>query len=210
MATKTATPSTARSGSSAALNRARAGLQTRLDFEAFLAKLKSAKERTNAQQHLDTTRADGDPRHAKLWERLVNALLTLAPELPRFGGQRAVQFSVPDGRYKLQVFAMQDGEKGEIYVYTQDVSVAARDAGLLRTGKAAGDRTYLSAQGGEMLVVDEVADTGGEQKLPEFVRPMLGWGKKALRITVPPNATEPQIAAVEDLCALAALQWRGK
>ena len=76
--------------------------------------------------------------------------------------------------------------------------------------KAAGDRTYLAAQGGEMLVVDEVADTGGEQKLPEFVRPMLGWGKKALRITVPASATEAQIAAVEDLCALAALQWRGK
>jgi hypothetical protein len=97
--------------------------------------------------------------------------------------------------------------------------VGARDAGLLRAGKqpagaggagAVGERAFLAAAGGEMLIVDEIADTGGEQRLPEFVRPMLGWGKKALRVTVPAAASEAQIAAVEDLCALAALQWRGK
>jgi hypothetical protein len=192
-----------------ALNSARSALQPRLDFEAFLTKLKSAKERANAQQHLDTIRGDAEhPHHAKIWQRLVSTLLTLAPELPRFGSQRAVQFSVPDGRYKLQVFALQDGDNNTaVHVYLPDISTTANAAGLVRPGKG-GERAFLTPAPGQILPVDEIADTGGEQRLPDFVRPMLGWGKKALHLALPLNATEAQLTAVEDLCALAAVEWR--
>ena len=33
---------------------------------------------------------------------------------------------------------------------------------------------------------------------------MLGWGRKAVRITLPVKATKEQIAAVESLCAMIA------
>jgi hypothetical protein len=197
------------------LSEARAALQPRLGFDEFLAKLASAKERTGAQQHVEAQRGTGgNPRAAALWERLVGTLLTLAPALPRFGGRKAAQFSIPDGKYKLQVFALQEGDAGELHVYIPDVRPEAEKAGLIKSTKgtaAAPAKSYIGGGPAEGLEVQDVTDAGGDsqqQRPAECVRPMLGWGKKALHVVVKPDASEDQIAAVEQLCAVAALRWK--
>jgi hypothetical protein len=195
---------------STTLTAARAALEPRLRYEEFLAKLFSAKERASAQQHLDTHRGPGgDPRYAALWERIVTAMLTLAPALPKFGGRRAAQFSIPDGKYKLQVFALQEDDGGVLHVYCPDVRPEAQKAGLVRGGaKTDGGRSYLGGGPVDGVLVEEIEDSGGEQRPAECVRPMLGWGKKALHLTLKADASESQISAVEQVCAVAALKWK--
>src|SRR5947209_20631131 len=83
--------STTATASGPSLAAARALLKPRLTLDALMAKLVTARERTNVQQHLDTLRGAGSDAHAKLWERIATALFTLAPELPRFAAQKAMQ-----------------------------------------------------------------------------------------------------------------------
>jgi hypothetical protein len=44
---------------------------------------------------------------------------------------------------------------------------------------------------------------------PSHMKPMLGWNRKALRITLTPKSG-PQVDAVEALCNLASKSWAGK
>jgi hypothetical protein len=39
---------------------------------------------------------------------------------------------------------------------------------------------------------------------------MLGWNRKAIRLTLPTRASPQHIAAAESLCALAADRWANK
>jgi hypothetical protein len=188
---------------------AQALLKPMAEFDALLAKMLSAKERANAQQHLEALRSEGEAGRADQWERLACAMMTLAPELPRFVGQKAMQFSIPDGRYKQQVFALQSGDKGMTHVYCPDVLEDAVEAGLVRGGKA-GERPHLVGTGpGALLPIEQVvSESPGEQRVADCVRPMLGWGKKALHITLAPDTADSLIVATQTLCAMAALKWR--
>src|SRR5205807_1883114 len=69
--------STTATASGPSLAAARALLKPRLTLDALMAKLVTARERTNVQQHLDTLRGAGSDAHAKLWERIATALFTL-------------------------------------------------------------------------------------------------------------------------------------
>ena len=53
---------------------------------------------------------EGEPTldHAKLYKRLAAMLYGLAPQAIRTTGQRAVQFFVADGKYRVQAFALED------------------------------------------------------------------------------------------------------
>ena len=43
---------------------------------------------------------------------------------------------------------------------------------------------------------------------PEFFyKDMTGWNRKAICVTLPAMASEAQVRAVENLCALAATEW---
>jgi hypothetical protein len=37
---------------------------------------------------------------------------------------------------------------------------------------------------------------------------MLGWNRRVIRITLPTDATEAQVAAVETLCAMSKGKWK--
>src|SRR5947209_11914855 len=87
-----------------------------VDIETFLSKL-GAKDRANAEKHLAACDAEPDPRHGILWRRLACALKTLAPHATKVNGRESVQFYVPDGKYKMQVFALHDARDGKLYLY---------------------------------------------------------------------------------------------
>ena len=43
--------------------------------------------------------------------------MTLAPHFAKTDGQQRVRFFVPDGQYRMQVFAMEDLRDGVITIY---------------------------------------------------------------------------------------------
>src|SRR5215213_168852 len=105
-------------------------LQQRLSFAEFLAKL-PPKDRVNAEKRVGVLEASAGPGLAELWRRLACALMTLSPHAAKLVGKQTVQFYVADGKYRMQVFALEDLQDGNITVYCPNVLTQAVDAGLL-------------------------------------------------------------------------------
>src|SRR5947209_19318246 len=108
---------------------ARQLLENRVDFPTFLEKL-GRKDRLAAEKHVATAETEIKPFHANLWKRLVTSLTTLAPHATKVNGGRSVQFYVPDGKYKMQVFAIGDSGKGTVEVYCGNSLQQAIDSNL--------------------------------------------------------------------------------
>ena len=200
-------------------------------FEAFLSGIGN-KDRQNIQRHLAAVDAEAGPAHGRLWRRLAVALRKLAPLALQTVAQQAVQFFVADGKYRMQVFTLEDKRDGMLQVYLPDVLDAAIKAKILaRPGKraaTAATRTKpangipvapldppvavvsveypITAKAGESLRIDAL-DNHNTPEPPPHVRHMLGWNRKALRISLPANSSPSQVAAVEALCELAAKAW---
>ena len=190
---------------SSALAAARQRLADTVSYDTFLQKLGSA-DRLRVERHV--AKADADPAHADAYRRLASALYGLAPQPPRVLGtdQQTIQFYVPDGKYRMQVFALEDQLDGFLAVYCGDVADEAVKAGVLvrrsPRGGAAADETqhaYLIKDSGEMLSIERL-DNSGEHR--PFYKDMLGWNRKAVRIRLPADTTEAQTTAVATLCAL--------
>src|SRR5687767_4099699 len=90
------------------------------DYEGFLAKL-GAKDRLNVERHIAALEADRDPSHARNWKRLATSLMTLAGFAAKTNGQQTVQYFIADGKYRMQVFAIQDLRDGVMTIYSGDV-----------------------------------------------------------------------------------------
>ncbi|HTL30929.1 MAG TPA: hypothetical protein VL282_16985 [Tepidisphaeraceae bacterium] len=178
---------------------AKKALAQPIDFDKFLERL-GPKDKVNVERHVTAMEAESDPGHALLWKRLACALATLAPHSVKLNGQHSAQFYVQDGKYKMQVFAMEDLRDGKITIYCGDASEAARAAGLI-TGDS--DQPKL---GNDSAITLEPLDSKSPNPAP-FYKDMLGWNRKALRITMPANAKPSEIVAVESLCALSASKW---
>ncbi len=202
-------PNTRTEASSAAESLA----DSRMSFEDFLAKL-SPKDRNNAEKHLAAISAlepDGK-RHAATWRRLVTALATLAPHQMRLGADHSVLFFVPDGPYKMQVFAMRDPRDGQIEVYCADVLDQAVENKLLRPAPggigSAGDDDETSVEHFRISGVEETIPIerfdGRVDNLPTYSKNLVGWNRKAIRIQLTSTATEHQLRTVEQLCVLTA------
>ncbi|HYO07649.1 MAG TPA: hypothetical protein VER17_01630 [Tepidisphaeraceae bacterium] len=194
------------------LTEARAALATPIDFETFLNKL-SAKDRTNAQRHVAACDAEGPPsdgKHGALWRRLACALMTLAPHAIKFNGQQSAQFFIPDGKYRMQVFALEDLRDGKINIYCPNVLDDAVAAGLLarRADAATGTTRFVITGTDQALDVTEL--DGATPNPAAFYKDMLGWNRKAIRITLAVTATNPEIEAAEQLCAISSKKWQPK
>ena len=222
------------------IDAARAALAAPVDFDTFQAKL-APKDRLNVQRHLAALEADAD--HAALWTRLACDLMTLAPHAAKTNGQQSVQFFIPDGKYRMQVFALEDKRDGKLTVYVGNVLDEAQAKWLLKkaprdpaAGRAAGgaarpgedppeaaaDATTGSpnayrpataaagaaASGPETLWIDEL--DGKTPNPAPFYKDMLGWNRKALRLTFLTTAAEPLVETVEAMCALSAKVWADK
>ena len=197
---------------------ARESLARRLDFGDFLAKL-APKDRLNAERRVQVLEAESDPSRAGLWRRLVCGLMTLAPHAAKFVGKQTVQFYVADGKYRKQVFAMEDLQDGTFTLYSPDVLAEAIKAGVLTAARpaepvaaasgAAGSGAAPAA--GELYGVRASSEPlriesldGNSLNPGAHFKDLTGWNRKALRIMLPPSSSPAQVEAAELLCALAA------
>jgi hypothetical protein len=176
------------------------------DYEQFLAKL-GTKDRLNVQRHVAACDEEVDSSHGSSYRRLLCILAAFAPHAAKTHGQQAVQYYIPDGKYRLQVFALQDQRDGTMAVYCEDVLEEAL-AGKFVDGPhevADVNNSYRIVGTHDSLKIDRL---DGKSPSPSpFFKDMLGWNRRALRLTIPANATKEQISAVEKLCWLSAAKW---
>lgn len=188
-------------------------LAKRVDFDTFLGKL-GAKDRQNIEKHIAALEAEPDNKHLKLWKRLVTSLATLAGHAAQTNGQQSIQFFIADGadgRYRKQVFALEDVRDGKVTIYTGDVVEKALASGILEPGGSGAYGVAPGVPGGSSserlsLSIDALDSTNTPDP-PAFYKHMLGWNRKALRIVLPNDAATQQINAAEELCAVAAREW---
>jgi len=187
-------------------------------FEAFLASVGN-KDRLNIQRHLAILDAEAGPGHGRLWRRVAVALRKLAPMPVQTVGQQIVQFFVPDGKYRMQVFTLEDKRDGTLLVYLPDVRDEAVKGKILgkppaaKSARGADDGDGVQAleypilgKNGETLRIEALDNTNTPEP-PQHVRHMLGWNRKAVRVTIPVVGAPAQAAALEALCAVAARAW---
>jgi hypothetical protein len=179
---------------SAVLESFRTALAKPIELDALLSKA-GQKDRTNVEKHLALLDAESGSPHGKLWRRLMRALATLAPLAIQTVGQQAIQFFIADGKYRMQVFALEDTNDGQVVLYVPDVLDEARK---------------LKVVGAESPVPIEQLTAANTPNPSPHYKNMLGWNRKALKISLPVSATSEQIETAEHLAALAARAWAAK
>ena len=180
-----------------------------MDYAALLVKL-GTKDRLNVEKHVAACDAEPDESHSKNYRRLLTVMAGLAPHAAKTHGQQAVQFYVPDGKYRMQVLALQDQRDGVMSVYCDDLLDAALKAGLLSgpTEVADVNNSYRIKDSVDSLKIDRL--DGKSASPAPFYKDMLGWNRRAVRITLPATATAEQVKVTETLIAMAALKWQPK
>jgi len=177
----------------------------KVDFEGFLAAL-SARDRLNIERHIAVCEGEPTLDHAKLYKKLAATLASLAPQAIRTTGQRAVQFFIADGKYRVQVFALEDLCDGKVTIYLTDALDAAITEGTFkRRAKTDGEASLyeIADQAGTFLRIERL-NSANTVEAPDYYRHMLGWNRKALKLTLPTNTTPGQFRAAEALFVLAA------
>ncbi|MFI5380495.1 MAG: hypothetical protein ACHRHE_14455 [Tepidisphaerales bacterium] len=171
------------------------------DFESLLTRL-NPKARVAVDKHLELSH-DAALGHGKYWKRLAGLLGRLAPHVVEVKGT-ALKFHIADGKYRQQVFALEDSRQGTIRVYMGDVVKAALARGILG---ASDNRSFpVMGDAGTRVELQEVS-SGENKPGQEFFRPMLGWGRRAVFTDVSVHAEEKQVRVVEVLCELTAEAW---
>ena len=178
-------------------------------FQEFLAAL-SARDRANIEKHVAVLDAEPSASHAKTWRQLALLLRRLAPMSANTIGPQVVQFFVADGKYRMQVFALEDRRDGSILLFMPDVLEKALKAGVLAKPPAGRAGEYpIRAHKNEALNV-ELLDAANTPDPQPAIKHMLGWNRKALRLTLPAIVNGPQLAAAAAMCELAAKAWLKK
>ena len=181
-------------------------MSTDADFTEFLAAV-SARDRANLEKHVAALDTEASPGHVKSWRKLVTVLRRYAPLAANTIGPQVIQYFVADGKYRMQVFALEDKKDGQILVYMPDVIAAATKAGILAKPPAGRPGEYpIKASKNEALLV-EILDAANTPDPQPAIKHMLGWNRKALRLTLPSIANAPQLAATEAMAELAAKAW---
>ena len=176
-------------------------------YEAFLSRL-GQKGVGIVTRHVELRQSDASQGFGRCWKRMAGMLAQLAPHAIETAGHQALKFHIPDGKYRQQVFALEDLGSGAIYVYLPDIVAAAIARKILRPGAADG-HTYSVAGDAEMKIELQLVTSDGAD-VPGFCKPMLGWGRRALKATLSVNAPEKQVRVLEKLCELAAESWAGQ
>ncbi len=200
MSTKTASK---RNTSGDLLKRARQLLSVSPDIDATLLKL-GVNERSAQARRLAAIEAT-NPRRVKTWKNLATRLFTFAGARPR-ALQRAMMFYIPDGKYQMQVFAIDDAADGTLIVCCEDVLEAAIEAGVIT--RVAGQPQRYTVMGTHQAILIEQQD-GKTESPAAYCTAMTGWNRRALKITLPSDAADEQVQATELICAIAALRWGG-
>lgn len=178
-----------------------AARQVNQKYEDFLTRL-SPKARSAMAKYEETCQNRGINAYSELWKRLAGLLSHLAPQYADMIGF-SVKFYIPDGKYRQQVFALETTQKGSVAVYMPDVTSEAIVRKLLSQSPIASSYRVPGANECKVLLEPITADTCETV----VCKAMVGWGKRALVTTLDRNSTAEQIAAVEQLCSLAAESW---
>jgi len=169
-------------------------------YDAFLSRL-SVKGRAAAERHDELCgELDG---FGTLWKRLAGGLGRLAPDAIEMVGGQSVKFHIPDGKYRLQVFALDDTRQGSLIVYLPNIVDLAIERHLLLPGGV--NRMFKIAKDEDDPIQLELITA----ETPDMTvcKAMVGWGRRALKITISAQAKPKRIRTVELLCELAAEAW---
>ena len=181
--------------------------EDKLRLDDLLAKV-SARDRANIEKHLAACEADQNKGHASLWKRLVVLLWHRAPMPVTMVGAQAMQFFIADGKFRMQVFALEDRSDGKIHVFMPDIleqAVKSRDV------VKSGTDYFFGAGDDKAAIVVQQLDAANTFDPPAHVKHMIGWNRKAMQITLDVGRDAvPQLAAVEALSALASKTWAKK
>jgi hypothetical protein len=167
-------------------------------FESILAKL-PAKDRVKAEKSIAANAALDAPRVA-LWKRLAEKLMNLSGHSVKISGPAAMQFFVADGNYRKQVFALDDQPGIGAQVYCADLLDEAIADKIVKPPEKKGTNTYIVPGTTELLAIDRLVGTGPAEH-PVFFKDMLSWNRKAIRISLPADASEILVKVTETLCA---------
>jgi hypothetical protein len=172
-------------------------------FDEVIARL-AGTGRASVERHL--VKCEKNAQHVLLWKYLVGLLGRLTPTAMPTAGTLAIRFFIPDGKFKLQLFALEDLQNNELSLYCKDVRAAAISESVLDRPKP-GSNIYriLHGAAGEWLSI-ETLTAAGTVSAPEYYKHMLGWNRTAIRITLPVPPTDAQIWAFEQICRLAGPQ----
>jgi hypothetical protein len=165
----------------------------KIDYDGFLAKL-TPKDRLNIERHITAIEELSTKGHAKLWKRLAVAMMSMAPHSAKANGQQSMQFYIQDGKYRMQIFALEDLRDGSIHVYAADAVDEATKAGLFAKAKPGDEPNELRLPGTTDTLNVERLDGKVSNPAP-FYKDMLGWNRRAVHITLPTMASDAQADA---------------
>lgn len=163
-----------------------------------------ARDRANIEKHLAACDAETDANHGKIWRRIAAKLADLAPMPVQMVGSHAVLFFIADGKYRMQVFALEDRRDGTILLYLPDIVDEAVKQKLIHKT----DDGFEAGRSPKYPVHLSLVDNStGSDPMPH-VKQMLGWNRKALKLAITAFEYEgPVIATAEALCTLAASKF---
>ena len=170
-------------------------------FEYFLSRL-SPKVRSSVDKHLVACEGDSATGFGELWKKLALTLVRLAPHAVEVTGT-AFRFFILDGKYRRQVFVLEDTRKGTLHIYLPDIIALAQSRNLL--GNPTG--TSYPAPSERSSITLEIVNTDTKD-LPDYCKAMLGWGRRALCATLTTTDSDKHVRIVERLCELAADAWK--
>ncbi|HVX85247.1 MAG TPA: hypothetical protein VH253_10720 [Phycisphaerae bacterium] len=173
-------------------------------FDAFLARL-SRKSLASVQAHLEATEGHEELGHGRQWKRLAAMLAKLAGHAIEASGQHVLRFYIADGKYRQQVFTLEDMRKGMIHVFLPDVLDAAVARKILIAPHEEDHTFALGAAPGTRIEVERISSESKE--VPEFCKPMLGWGRRALRMSISATGDDTVQQVIWELGQLAAEGW---
>ncbi len=164
------------------------------------------KDRQNFEKQVAACEQRGGPELASRWRGLSAALMTWATGPVKLTGSDTIQFYIPDGKYRRQVYAMHAAADGAMLVCMLNILDRAVQRGVLaKPRQADGPDRYRLAGSKEALTI---RCYDGKTPNPDFFyKDMTGWNRKAICVTLPPIPGESQVQAANDLCALAATEW---
>jgi hypothetical protein len=166
-----------------------------------LVAMASVSDRRKIIKHYELCEAESERGHAEKWKRLAVTLAKLAPKALNTIGSLSMRFYRADGKYRRQLFALEDLRDGKITIYAANVVKKAIAARLVRPPSQADSHLFSVRGTDELLEVESLATTNAD---PPLYKDMLGWNRTAMRIAIPSSANEVQLKVAEQLCELSA------
>ncbi len=132
--------------------------------------------------------------------------MTLANRPAKLTGVNTVQFFIPDGKHRKQVFAMHGLDDGSLSIFLPNVLDDAFKPASSPSPPSRPKTTAFCFRRARKRSRSNLLDR--DTLNPQFYfKDMTGWNRKAIQVTIPSTASAAQKHTVEQLAALAATGW---